>query len=170
MHLWIEVMKILKIRIGKDRFALVDQADYDFIKDYLWYCSANKWGAYVQGFPKGQAGNNRKRVSMHRVILNAPKGMCVDHINGNGLDNRRGNIRLCTPAENSYNRKLQHNSTSGHRGVYWHKASRRWRARISYARENISLGYYNNLEDAAKAYKEAAKKYYGEFCPIEKPE
>ena len=103
---------------------------------------------------------------MHRVILKTPKGMDTDHRNGDGLDNRRCNLRICTKSQNSINRKMQSNNTSGYRGVYWHKRDKKWLAHIKIDGKKINFGYCSTKEQAAEAYNEAAKKHYGEFARL----
>src|SRR3990167_2235442 len=108
-------------------------------------------------------------VFLHRFILNAPKGLEVDHINGNGLDNRRKNIRLCTKKENMQNRRISINNTSGYKGVYYHKSDKRkkrWTVFIRTDDNRKFIGRFLTALDAAKAYNEAATKYHGEFARL----
>lgn len=102
---------------------------------------------------------------LHRVIMNAPPGVQVDHINGDTLDNRRCNLRLCTHKENGHNRKLQ-GGTSKFKGVTWHKRDRKWQAGIRHNGKQIHLGYFNDDVEAARAYDRAARKYFGEFARV----
>jgi hypothetical protein len=99
---------------------------------------------------------------MHRLLLNPPEGVEVDHINGNTLDNRRANLRICTHAENSRNRRGRSNSKSGVKGVTPYPGG--WRATINVNGKNVHLGCFTNIDDAAEAYDEAATRYYGEFA------
>lgn len=101
---------------------------------------------------------------VHRIIIGAIKGQEVDHINGDPLDNRVKNLRLCTKSENCRNKKMYKNNTLGVRGVVFHKPSGLYNARISVKPgKRIHIGYFKKIEDASKAYEEAAKKYYKEF-------
>ena len=105
-------------------------------------------------------------IYMHRVVMNTPDGMETDHISMNTLDNRRENLRQCTRAENSANKKKYSTNTSGYKGVTWHKAANKWRAQITINYKNHILGQFDKIEDAAKAYNEAAKNRLGEFARL----
>ena len=103
-------------------------------------------------------------IRMHRVLTDAPAGMHVDHINGNGLDNRRFNLRVCSCSENQRNRGAQVNNTSGYKGVTWNKASKKWRAYIKKDRKQVQLGFYDSKKRAAIAYNAAAIVLHGKFA------
>jgi hypothetical protein len=111
-------------------------------------------------------GLKQTKVLMHRVITNAQTGMSVDHINGNKLDNRRANLRLCNSSENSRNRSLASINTSGYKGVTWHKQTQKWQAQIEVNGRNIHLGLHQSVILAAIAYNNAALKYFGEFAKL----
>jgi len=103
---------------------------------------------------------------LHRWIMNPPEGMQVDHINRNPLDNRRNNLRICTPAENYRNKSTNSNNTSGATGVT--RSLSKWKAFIRADGKNKYLGTFENIEDAIIVRKEAEIKYFGEFRPIGK--
>jgi hypothetical protein len=104
---------------------------------------------------------------MQRQILQPPDDLVVDHINHNGLDNRKANLRLATCAQNSYNRKqFRKRQTSKYTGVSWIKQIKKWRVIICYKRKNIHIGYFKDEKQAAKAYDKAAKQYHGEFASL----
>jgi len=106
---------------------------------------------------------------MHRIVMKAPKGMEVDHINHDPLDNRRTNLRLCTRSENLRNRRMQCNNTSGYKGVRLECG--RWRVQISLDGKNRHIGFYDSPEEGYEAYVQAAALYHGEFaCPARKEE
>ncbi len=109
-------------------------------------------------------------VYMHRIIMNPPDGKQVDHINGDGLDNRVENLRIATSSENNYNTGKQSNNTSGYKGVSWHKTRKTWQVLIGVGGRLIRIpGVFNSAEDAARAYDEAAKKYHGVFARLNFP-
>jgi hypothetical protein len=108
----------------------------------------------------------RKTISLHRFIVNCPAGKCVDHINGNLLDNRRENLRICTQAENRYNSQKSKSNTSGYKGVSWSNSVKKWRSQIRRNKKNLHLGYYDTPEEAYATYCIASKKYHGEFGRI----
>ncbi len=101
---------------------------------------------------------------MHRIIMNAPVGKQVDHINHNGLDNRKENLRLATPAQNQANQKLSKANTSGFKGVSFDKKKKKWAAYIG--KQSRNLGRFLDIRDAARAYNDAAKLAYGEFAKL----
>lgn len=140
---------------------LIDELDKDKLVGFnKWFISA-RGDVYSQKWKKGKATTYK----LHRVIMDAPVGMDVDHINGNPLDNRRSNLRICTHKENSRNTKLAKNNTSGAIGVRWDKTKNKWLARIKVDYKDIHIGRFNNFKDAVKARKDAEIKYFGEFAP-----
>lgn len=137
-----------------------DLEDYDKIKDHTWSLNSS-------GYLSTRTFKNRQNKThlMHRVIMNAPKNMMVDHINGSStkLDNRKSNLRLVTPAENAMNAIASKNNTSGIKGVSWSKSSNKWYATIGVNYKTINLGKFDLIEDAINARLEAEKKYFGEY-------
>lgn len=139
-------------------YTLIDADMYEELSKYKWF--KNK------GYCKRSTTKNYKTVhfTMHRVIMQAKKGEYVDHINGDRLDNRRSNLRICSNQENLCNKPKQLNNTSGYKGVTWRKIAKKWLAQIQVNNKTIHLGYYETKEEAALAYNIAAKKYHGEFA------
>jgi len=111
---------------------------------------------------------NGRTEYMHRVITSAPTGMFVDHINGNPLDNRRSNLRVCTNAENLRNRGKTRANTSGYKGVWFNKIANFWYAALTVDGCVKNLGNYSTAEAAALAYNKAVKKYHGNFAKLNK--
>lgn len=103
---------------------------------------------------------------LHRIILNVPEGKCIDHINGNGLDNRKTNLRIVEQKHNCYHCKPKKNvnSKSLYKGVYRRSDDKAWCAQIMINHKTISLGSYNNELDAARAYNKKAKELFGEYA------
>ena len=112
-------------------------------------------------------GGKRVHIMMHRVITSCPDGREPDHIDGDGLNNTRGNLRVSTHAENMRN---QPSHTARHKGIDFHKASNKWRTRIRVGNNLIVVGYFKIEEEAARAYDEAALKYHGEFARLNFPQ
>ncbi len=153
---YIDTGKTKLIPLTKGESALVDEFDYLWLSSFCWYMH-----------PLGKKHYAMSRISMkltamHRLIMRTPKGMETDHINGNGLDNRRSNLRICTKAQNQMNRNSRHHS-SGFKGVY-RRSEHRWAARIQVHGDRIHLGVFRDPTLAAIAYDEAAMKYFGEFA------
>jgi hypothetical protein len=138
--------------------ALVDDADYPTVSQWKWlYVGSGYAGRFVS------LGGRKLLIYLHRFLLEAQPDQRVDHINGDGLDNRRENLRLATVRENLQNRRCSSRSRSGMKGVSWHKAARKWDARITLKGVRIHLGYYDDLEAAALMYDAAARLFFGEF-------
>lgn len=133
-----------------------DLEDYYKIKDYCW--CIDKYG-YVRGNTK------ESKVKFHRLVMNYPDGMVIDHINRKKFDNRKSNLRICTQHENSINRSITSSNQSGIVGVYWNKNINKWCAGIGVNGINIYLGSYNNFEEAVEARMNAEKEYFGEYSP-----
>jgi hypothetical protein len=145
--------------------ALVDDEDFDRVNQWSWTVKRSKRTVYAQGLANGQ------RLFLHRFILNAPSGVEVDHINGDGLDNRRSNLRLATVSQNQANRKrLNANNTTGYRGVTYNKGNRRWLAQIQHEGIQMHLGYFTTPEEAARAYDQKAEELFGEFAKTNHPQ
>ena len=107
---------------------------------------------------------------MHRLLIDAPAGLLVDHINRNGLDNRKSNLRPATVAQNRCNSRLTiSKKTSPYRGVYRHKKKNRWKVSICHNKKYIWLGNFSDEIAAAKAYDDAAKKYHKQFARLNFP-
>jgi len=166
---------VKKIKLTQDKEALVDDEDYEMLNEHKWYAAKdwsikNKDKFYVQRKSPTGPNGKQKTILMHRVITNAPKGMHVDHINGNPLDNRKENLRVCTPQQNNMNRRKYNNNTSGYKGVYYQKKpkhmineySKPWRAEI----RRIHIGLYKTKEEAALAYNKKALEVFGEYAQL----
>ena len=108
-----------------------------------------------------------KTISIHRLITNCPDGLVVDHINGNTLDNRKSNLRVCSNMENVWNSAVRDNNKSGVSGVCFISKRHSYEVTIGYKKKRIYLGRYKNYDDAVRARKEAERKYYGEFARAE---
>jgi hypothetical protein len=154
------------IPLSQGKFALVDDEDYEFLNQWKWCAHKNKNNVfYVE---RNELIPKRKIIKMHRVIMNAPIGMEVDHIDRDGLNNQKANLRLCTQTENQRNKSLYRNNSSGYRGV---KANgRNWQSEIRVNGQGIYIGTYKTKVEAAQAYDLAAKKYHKDFANLNFPE
>ncbi|MBU1517550.1 MAG: ATP-binding cassette domain-containing protein [Planctomycetes bacterium] len=144
----------------EDRFALVDAEDYRKLSEYDWQYVQNKGGNHY-----GARIEGGKIVYMHRQIMNAPKGSIIDHKDREGLNNTKNNLRFVTFAENNRNRRRV-KGVSKYRGVSRIKNRNKWQASITYNYRRIYLGHFDNQEDAAKAYDQAAMLYHGDFAVL----
>lgn len=129
-------------------------------------CKQRKWGLDRGGYV---VSIKPSYVFLHNFILDRKASITiqVDHKDRNPLNNTKENLRLCTPTQNQYNSKRHKHNTSGFKGVDFYKQSQKWRARIKINGKSIELGLYDDIADAAEAYKEAARKYHGEFANID---
>ena len=132
--------------------ALIDLEDIDKVKDLKWYMDS-----------RGYAFNGKKRILLHRLVMDCPDDMIVDHINHNRLDNRKENLRTCNSSQNNMNRNKTNRTTSGYTGVCYKPKINKWQAYITVNKKPIHLGYYNTPEEANKIRKQAEIKYFGEY-------
>lgn len=153
-------MLVKEIILSNGSIALCDEGDYPMLSAFNWYPHK---GAIVYA----KARIRGKQISMHRLLLNAPSNLHVDHINGNGLDNRRENIRLCSRSENMANSPRRSGSKSQYKGVS--VQGNRFRAQGSKDRKIHYLGLFTSEIEAAKAYDAWAKEYHGQFARLNFP-
>jgi len=153
------------IELTQGQYAVVDDEDFNLLNSVKWCLVAGgKYAGrrvgsktqYMHVFIAGLYGTNGERYAPMFV---------VDHINGDTLDNRKDNLRLCTQGENSKNRRAQI-GTSVYKGVGYEKKAGKWRARIRDNYKHIFLGYFDTPEEAAEAYQDAARLRHGEFASI----
>lgn len=135
-----------------------DLEDYDLIKNYYWSKNDNDY-IYVRTDFDG-----RPLLWMHRLVMNCPEDMEIDHEFHNHWDNRKEFLRIVTKSQNAMNRVLQSNNTSGVKGVYWDIRNEKWKPYISIDGKQTFLGAFDNFEEAVIIRKEAEEKYYGEYA------
>jgi hypothetical protein len=147
-----------EIQLTQGKVAIVDDEDYEYLSQWKWHARESRYTWYAARH------DGNKMISMHRAITGAPSGLLVDHKDGDGLHNWRGNLRVCTLTQNGQNRRRQKNSTSGYKGVSLTRENGVWGSRISVNKQEIFLGSFDSAEDAAIAYNHAALEYFGEFA------
>lgn len=156
-----------RLELSKGQHAIIDDCDVDAASKHRWHAteSYSKNGRHIGWYAKTEIG--RRTTYLHRWLLDAPVGTLVDHINGDKLDNRRANLRLCTRAQNCTNRVTPIGVT-GFRGVF---RDRHWfRARLWANGEVHRLGYFTTPEAAARAYDAGALRLHGEFACLNFPD
>lgn len=152
-----------EIPLTQGKVAIVDASDYEWLSQFRWNVWESGRTFYVTRNIKIPNGKWSK-LFMHREILEAPPDMSIDHIDCDGLNNTRANLRLATTRQNQFNSRSQIGSTSNFKGVCWHKASQKWNAQIRIDGKLKYLGVYADPEDAARAYDIAAIELYGTFA------
>ena len=158
------------IPLTQGYFTKVDDDDYKKYAIYRWCVSISysRGTKSIRAIRKEYSNKYKKGKTRHlsRVILNALKGKNVDHINGDTLDNRKSNLRLCTSGENIRNQVKRCDNTSGYKGVSWSSEREKWEAKIQLNNKTIHLGRYKNKKEAAQAYNNAAIKYHKNFARL----
>jgi hypothetical protein len=152
-----------EIPLSQGKVALVDDEDFEELSRYKWFarCDHGIWYA-LRNMSKTLAPARQNR--MHNQILGRPpKGFEIDHHDGNGLDNRRANLRVATRSQNNANGKLSRRNTSGIKGVFWKKSRRKWEAKIGINCRLIHLGMFADKEEAIRVRRAAAQAIFGEF-------
>jgi hypothetical protein len=152
------------LELPRSHRTLLDAKWFDMLHFLDWSLDASKGRLYA--FRVARVNGRQVRESMHRVIMDAKPGQEVDHINGDGLDNREANLRFCTHQENDRNTKKYRNSTSLYKGVSWHQSSGRWQAQIKIDGRTQYLGVHPTQAAAALVYNEAAERLFGRFANL----
>ncbi|MDH5825800.1 AP2 domain-containing protein [Sphingobacterium faecium] len=146
------------IPLTQGKFAKVDICEYASISKY-------NWQYHIRGY-----ATNKNLGKMHRFIMSPDKDKQVDHINNDPLDNRRSNLRICNSKENSRNTRRYSGSSSKYKGVSYYSRNGKWRATIRLNNKSVSIGYFHDEIEAAKAYDLLAKKHFNEFAHLNFPE
>ena len=145
-----------KIKLTKGQFALVDDGDFEFLNHWKW--KFHKDGYAVR--TASRVNNHDRQVYMHREINKTPIGFITDHIDRNGLNNQKDNLRTVTISQNAMNSRTPSNNTSGKKGVFWNTQKNKWNAVIVLGQKQIHLGFFINFEDACLARDIGVKKYH----------
>lgn len=153
-----------EILLTKGYVAIVDDDMYDDLSQYKWRVQEGKHTCYA--VRAKMILGKRYSISMHRYVLDCINlRMCVDHVNDNGLDNRKSNLRICSYSDNQHNKRSFH-GTSVHKGIFFHSKRNKWRAQICFDNKTCYIGDYDSETDAAMAYNRSALQKFGEFARL----
>ena len=160
-----------KIKLTKGMFAIVDDADYEWLSKFKWFAHKGRNTFYAVRHIRLLSGK-RVLLSMHRQILGLKYGdpQQCDHYNHNGLANWRDNLRTCSNSQNQHNRSPHKNTSSEYKGVSWYNRRHKWVAQILVNGKKTHLGYFASEVEAAHAYDVEAEEYFGEFAYLNFPE
>lgn len=166
---------VIQIPLTRGYVTIVSPEDAD-LAEVKWCVRPTQYRFYASRRAKTARTNNEyATVNIHRIILERMigrelvKGECVDHIDMNGLNNQRSNLRLATNAQNQQNKPAYSTNKCGYKGVYWAKDRQKWRAGIQVNEKTINLGQFDTAVEAAKAYDIAAIEHHGEFARLNFP-
>jgi len=150
----------MEITLTQGAVAVIDDADIALVLPYKWHLVRRCRNLYAATH---DPADHKKRILMHRLIMNAPPDKDIDHRDCDGLNNRRSNLRFASPSQNAQNNRRRVNNRSGFKGVNFQSQRNKWQARITVAGKTRSLGLYDTAESAARAYGRAATLLFGEF-------
>lgn len=151
-----------EIPLTQGYIALVDDEDFEHLSKFKWGITISKNHVYAQ--------RQIEPRLMHRLLMNAPKGVLIDHKDTNSLNNQKHNLRFANKFQNGQNRPANYSSLIGYKGVTWNKKERVFNVKIGVENKRVHLGSFTDVVLAAKAYDEAAKKYHGEFAYLNFPD
>lgn len=158
-------MKLIPVHGG--HFTQVDDDDFEWLSSFTWHTMKGHNTIYAATNMKRDGGGYSTAV-MHRMVNRTPRGLHTDHIDGDGLNNTKANLRTATRTENARNRAPNRTGTSKAKGVHWNKRKQRWVASIRVNKNLMFLGLHKSEQAAAAAYAEAAAHHFGEFARITK--
>jgi len=168
-------MSDTEIALTQEKTAVVDEIDFIWLSQWKWHAHRRmgKWYS-SRALGKKEAGHRNGKttfVQMHNAILERSLDRVLgteefcDHVDGDGLNNQRDNLRPCSRAENMRNHKKYSNNTSGQTGVVWRRDLKKWQSRIDVDGNRFHLGYFEEFDNAVGARKDAEEKHFGEFAP-----
>lgn len=156
-----------EIPLTQGKVALVDDEDYKWLIEFKWCAAKSRTTFYAMRHTHQQ---RPETIQMQRDIIRPLAKFQIDHINHNGLDNRRENLRIATPTQNNQNRQKSKGKSSQYRGVSWSTSTRKWRVEIKASGSKRILGHFDNEIDAALAYDRAAREFFKEFASLNFPD
>lgn len=146
--------------VKRQWLVMVDDEDFDYLNQFYWQVDRYKT---VQTHK-----NDTGERLIHRLIMKPPKGVEIDHIDGNRLNNQKSNLRFATSSQNKINRGARKDNKSGYKGVSWHKQNKNWTARLMINGKYQHLGSFKDISEAVQVYNQSALKHYGEYAWLNK--
>ena len=158
-----------EIELTQDQVALVDDDDFEWVTAWKWHAHRNRKTFYVEWKRK-----KNDILGIHNVIWEhhfgpVPEGYTVDHIDNDGLNNQKLNLRLATATQQHQNQRIKSDNTSGYKGVSFHRTEQKWQARITINHKRVFLGYFSDPAEAAQARDRAVIEHYGDFANLNFP-
>jgi hypothetical protein len=157
------------VPLTQGKVAVIDAEDSDRVLSMKWYAiraKNNRWYAMCAA----SKATNGRQILLHRFIMAPPDGSFIDHIDRDGLNCVRSNLRICTNSQNRMNSKVRATNTSGFKGASFHKRIGKWHGQIRMNSRTRSLGYFETAEEAGRAYDTAAREMFGEFARLNFPD
>jgi len=160
---------IVFLPLSQGKTAVIDFEDFEKVRGFKYHYSTRGYAA--RNFPVQAPGRRQTRSYLHHDIFGKVEaGLEIDHWDRNKLNNRRANLRAVTHIQNMANQGTRRNSKSGFSGVSWSSRAGKWLARVKLNGQSAHVGYFNNAEEAARAYDSKAKELFGEFARLNFPE
>lgn len=159
------VGEVCLVPLTQGQTAVVDAEDYEMVSQHNWFAAkVNRSGFYALRYQT----ENRQPLAMHRSLMGVTSPISIDHVDGDTLNNRRSNLRICTNQQNQWNQKPRAGGSSKFKGVC--RVNGKWHAGIQVSMVQIGLGRFTDESDAARAYDRAALENFGEFAWLNFPE
>lgn len=152
------------IPLSRGKFALVSDCDYERASQFKWSLDVNGYACRMESYVGSDGKRKRRKVLLHRFILDAPPHLQVDHIDHDKLDNRRQSLRLVTRTQNRANSRPRRNSSSRYKGVHWHKRDQCWCVMLRTNGVKYWIGTFQDEVDAARAYDRKARELIGAYA------
>ncbi|HEV3223889.1 MAG TPA: HNH endonuclease [Puia sp.] len=157
-------MSTIEIPLTKGKFAIIDFEDLEFVMRYKWHLGSRIRSQYaIKVLGKG---DGKKYLRMHNYIMNCPNGKVVDHIDGDGLNNKKANLRICDDGQNKCNRKKSSTTKNRFKGAIFRERNNRWICQITHKKKRYYVGEFKTEIEAAQAYNKKAKELFGDFSNL----
>jgi len=158
-------MRIITLVRGQN--VIVDADLFEELNKYRWFLANDGYARRTKEVAKIDGKRVVKAYLMHREVLGTPRGMITDHINGNKLDNRKANLRVCTRSENAMNRSTPSHNISGYKCIHWLSREKRWCVAVTGGKKKVHVGTYKNISEAVLARDLVIQQLHGGFARLD---